>query len=57
MPSIYMADLVEVPVRENTYGSDVEFEIWPLAWLPEIIFLNRTVHEVDRPIADSDVWW
>jgi len=56
MPSIYMADLVrEMPVHENTYGSDVEFEIWPFALLPEIIILNRTVHEVDRPIADSDV--
>jgi hypothetical protein len=55
MPSIYMSDYVELPVGGNSSGSDVEFEVWPFAMLPEIISLNRTVHEVGRPIADSDV--
>jgi hypothetical protein len=50
-----MADLVEVPVGENSSGSHVEFEIWPFALLLKIIILNRTVHEVHTPIADSDV--
>jgi len=44
-----------MPVGENSYGSDVEFELWPFAMLPEIISLERTDHEVASPIADSDV--
>jgi len=42
-------------VGENSSGSEVEFELWPFAMLPEIISLDRTVHEVGRPAADSDV--
>jgi hypothetical protein len=46
---------LEVSVGENSSRSDVEFELWPFVMLPEIISLNRTVHQVGRPNDDSDV--